>query len=74
MQMVRFNEAEEYEPLGHRGEVDRLLTGVEGGGVQEVSVWHGLIDPGGGSDMHVHVGSVQVYVAISGRRSTWACP
>jgi mannose-6-phosphate isomerase-like protein (cupin superfamily) len=34
--------------------------------VAEVSVWHGTIESGGGSDQHVHERAVQVYVGLSG--------
>lgn len=66
MQIVRFDEVETYEPGGHHGVVNRLLTGRGRGEVEDVSIWHGLLSPGGGSDLHTHDHSVQIYVAITG--------
>lgn len=66
MQLVRFDEVETYEPGGHHGVVNRLLTGRIRGDVDEVSIWHGHLSPGGGSDLHVHDQSVQIYVAVTG--------
>jgi quercetin dioxygenase-like cupin family protein len=66
MELVRFSETAEYEPAGHHGVINRLLAGIERGGVGAVSVWHGRLEPGGGSDLHVHEGSVQIYVGLIG--------
>jgi quercetin dioxygenase-like cupin family protein len=66
MRVVDFDATEPYEPSGHTGVVNRLLTGIETSGLREVSVWHGTIEPGGGSDQHVHERSVQIYVGLSG--------
>ena len=54
-----------YEPAGHQGVVNRLLAG-RALGTDRVSIWHGTVERGGGSDTHVHDGSVQVYVGLSG--------
>ncbi len=66
MQIVRFNDIDTYEPGGHQGVTNRLLTGKGRGEVEDVSVWHGRLSPGGGSDLHVHEYSVQIYVAVTG--------
>ena len=66
MELVRFSETAEYEPAGHHGVMNRLLAGIGRGGVGAVSVWHGCLEPGGGSDLHVHEGSVQIYVGLTG--------
>ena len=66
MEVVRFPQTEPYEPGGHDGVVNRLLAGIGRGGVADVSVWHGALAPGGGSDLHVHEGSVQIYVILTG--------
>lgn len=66
MQVIRFEEAPPYEPAGHSGVVNRLLVGRDSGGVSDVSVWHGVIDPGGRADPHVHPEAVQVYVTLTG--------
>jgi quercetin dioxygenase-like cupin family protein len=52
-------------PGGHKGVVNRLLAGSELGN-DEVSVWHGALAPGGHSEVHVHDGSVQIYVGLTG--------
>jgi len=61
-----FDDAAPYEPSSHHGVVNRLLAGRARGGVTTVSVWHGRLVPGGGSDLHVHQHSVQVYVGVTG--------
>jgi mannose-6-phosphate isomerase-like protein (cupin superfamily) len=66
VKVIRFDGAERYEPPGHSGVVNRMLVGRGSGEVNEVSVWHGAIEPGGRADPHVHADAVQVYVAISG--------
>jgi quercetin dioxygenase-like cupin family protein len=66
MRVVDFDSTESYEPAGHTGVVNRLLAGIKTADLREVSVWHGTIGPGGGSDEHVHEGSVQIYVGLSG--------
>ena len=66
MELVRFSEAAEYEPAGHHGVVNRLLAGIGRGGVGAVSVWHGRLEPGGGSEVHVHEGSAQIYAGLTG--------
>jgi quercetin dioxygenase-like cupin family protein len=66
VKLVAFDAISPYEPAGHRGAVNRLLAGLGAGGVAEVSVWHGTIEPGGGSDEHVHERAIQVYVGLSG--------
>ncbi len=63
---MRFSETAEYEPAGHHGVINRLLAGIGRGGVGAVSVWHGSLEPGGGSDLHVHDGSAQIYVGLTG--------
>lgn len=65
MTPVEFRDATPYEPPGHHGVVNRLLVGRETG-VEDVSVWHGTLAPGGGSDVHVHQDSVQIYVGLAG--------
>lgn len=66
MRVVDFDTTEPYEPAGHSGVVNRVLAGIETADLREVSVCHGTIGPGGGSDEHVHEGSVQIYVVLSG--------
>ncbi len=66
MQVIKFEEATPYEPPGHSGVVNRLLVGRASGGVDDVSVWHGVIEPGGRADPHVHEGAVQAYIVVSG--------
>ena len=56
----------DYEPAGHEGVVNRLLAGAELG-TDQVSVWHGALAPGGHSEVHVHRGSVQIYIGLSGK-------
>lgn len=46
--------------------MNRLLVGLENLGLSEVSIWHGRLDPGGRSDLHVHPESLQIYVGLSG--------
>jgi mannose-6-phosphate isomerase-like protein (cupin superfamily) len=46
--------------------VNRLLTGKAAGGVEAVSIWHGTLQPGGFAEPHVHEGSVQIYVGLTG--------
>lgn len=65
-ELTRFEDAEPYVPEGHHGVVNRLLVGLAEGGVSEVSVWHGRLEPGGGADPHVHQGSLQIYVGMTG--------
>lgn len=65
MTFVELDAQPPYEPPGHAGVVNRLLVGRELG-TEEVSIWHGVLEPGGGSDVHVHGGSAQVYVGLSG--------
>lgn len=67
MKLVRFSETAEYEPAGHHGVVNRLMAGIERGGVSDVSVWHGRFEPGGGSDLHAHDGSAQIYAGLTGQ-------
>lgn len=64
--LVKFSEVAEYEPAGHHGVVNRLLAGIASGGVRAVSVWHGRLEPGGGSDLHMHDGSAQIYAGLTG--------
>lgn len=64
--VTRFESADPYEPAGHHGVVNRLLVGLGKGGIPDVSVWHGRLDPGGGAHPHVHEDSLQVYVGIGG--------
>ena len=66
MRVDRFESLGEYRPDGHDGVVNRLLVGLENLGVGEVSVWHGRLDPGGRSEIHVHPTSLQIYVGLSG--------
>ncbi|HJQ94934.1 MAG TPA: cupin domain-containing protein [Acidimicrobiia bacterium] len=66
MEFLRFEDLETYEPSGHAGVVNRLLVGKANLAVQEVSVWHGLLHPGGRSDLHVHSTSLQIYVGLTG--------
>ena len=65
MRYHRFDDLEEYEPSDHEGVVNRLLVGRPDG-VEELSVWHGRLLPGGRSELHIHEQSRQVYVGISG--------
>lgn len=67
MKFQRFEDLEEYVPTGHEGVVNRLLVGEGNGGDGAVSVWHGRLEPGGHSDLHIHAGSLQIYVGVSGR-------
>lgn len=66
MHHVQFAAVGTYEPVGHHGVINRLLAGRAEGGVESVSVWHGLLEPGGSADTHVHETSEQIYVCISG--------
>lgn len=66
MHVVRWESADEYEPAGHAGVVNRLLVGRAAGGLEDVSIWHGTLEAGGHAETHVHDGSIQVYVALSG--------
>lgn len=66
MELVRLSETAEYAPPGHHGVINRLLAGIERGGLGAVSVWHGRLEPGGGSDLHAHEGSAQIYVGLTG--------
>lgn len=66
LRLHRFDELDEYMPEGHEGVVNRLLVGAESGGEGAVSVWHGRLDPGGHSELHVHPESLQIYIGISG--------
>jgi quercetin dioxygenase-like cupin family protein len=66
VELVKFSEVAEYKPAGHHGVVNRLLAGIGCGGVREVSVWHGRLEPGGGSDLHRHSGSAQIYAGLTG--------
>jgi quercetin dioxygenase-like cupin family protein len=61
-----FEDLDEYEPHGHQGVVNRLLVGRENLDIEAVSVWHGRLEPGGRSDLHVHDSSLQIYVGITG--------
>jgi len=65
--MTHFEDAEPYVPAGHRGVVNRLLVGRAKGDVAQVSVWHGRLEPGGGAEPHVHEGSLQIYVGVTGQ-------
>jgi mannose-6-phosphate isomerase-like protein (cupin superfamily) len=65
-EVTRFESARPYGPAGHHGAVNRLLVGLAKGGVSEVSVWHGRLQPGGGADPHAHQDSLQIYVGMSG--------
>ena len=66
MRFSRFEDLAEYEPRGHEGVVNRLLVGQENLDIESVSVWHGRLEPGGRSDLHVHDSSLQIYVGMSG--------
>jgi quercetin dioxygenase-like cupin family protein len=66
MEIVRFREADSWEPDGHQGVLNRLLAGVASGDVGAVSVWHGTLSPGGGADPHLHEGSVQIFYGLAG--------
>lgn len=66
MELHRFENLDEYTPAGHVGVVNRLLVGAGLGGDSAVSVWHGRLEPGGHSDLHIHETSLQAYVGISG--------
>lgn len=65
MTFVDLSSRPPYEPAGHEGVVNRLLAGRELG-TDEVSIWHGALEPGGGSDTHVHARSAQIYVGLTG--------
>ena len=43
-----------------------MLVGLQNLGIAQLSVWHGRLQPGGRSDLHIHPESVQVYVGLSG--------
>lgn len=62
----RFDDLPTYVPGGHDGVVNRLMVGEESDGIGDVSVWHGLLEPGGHSDLHVHPTSRQIYVGLEG--------
>jgi mannose-6-phosphate isomerase-like protein (cupin superfamily) len=66
LELVKFSETAEYEPAGHHGVINRLLAGIGRGGIDTVSVWHGSLAPGAGSDLHVHEGSTQIYIGLTG--------
>lgn len=66
MRFALFEDHDEYEPHGHEGVVNRLLVGRENFDVEVVSVWHGRLEPGGRSDLHVHGSNLQIYVGVSG--------
>ena len=66
MKVIRFEELSDFLPPGHSGVVNRLLVGRENGDDGSVSVWHGTLEPGGCSDVHVHEGSLQIYVGLVG--------
>lgn len=66
LRLIRFDQARPYRPSGHRGVINRLLAGLGEGGVSQVSVWHGQVEPGGGAEAHVHEHSLQIYVGMSG--------
>ena len=66
MDVIRFEQCSPYQPEGHQGVVNRLLLGRGAGEIEQVSVWHGMIEPGGHAEPHVHPGALQVYVALSG--------
>jgi quercetin dioxygenase-like cupin family protein len=61
-----FAKLEEYLPPDHHGVINRLLAGRALGDGDQVSIWHGRFEPGGRSERHVHEGSLQIYVGISG--------
>jgi quercetin dioxygenase-like cupin family protein len=65
LKLVRLVESQEYEPHGHQGVVNHLLAG-RALGTPAISVWHGEIEPGGGSDLHSHANSVQIYAGLTG--------
>jgi mannose-6-phosphate isomerase-like protein (cupin superfamily) len=62
----RIEDLPTYRPAGHDGVINRLLVGQESHGIQDVSIWHGRLDPGGHSDLHVHPTSRQIYIGVSG--------
>ncbi|MGH8872678.1 MAG: cupin domain-containing protein [Acidimicrobiia bacterium] len=66
MRFSRFEDLDEYRPQGHEGVVNRLLVGRDNLDIEAVSVWHGRLEPGGRSDLHVHDSSLQIYVGMSG--------
>ncbi|MGH8913409.1 MAG: cupin domain-containing protein [Acidimicrobiia bacterium] len=66
MRFHTFDELAEYTPGGHEGVVNRLLVGRENLDVGGVSVWHGILEPGGRSELHSHPQSLQIYVGIAG--------
>jgi mannose-6-phosphate isomerase-like protein (cupin superfamily) len=65
MTFVDLQRQDPYEPPGHDGVLNRLLAGAAMG-TSEVSIWHGVLQPGGGSDEHVHADSAQIYVGLTG--------
>lgn len=62
-----FSQVEAYEPTGHHNVVNRLLAGLSWGDGDALSVWHGRLNPGGSSELHLHESSLQIYVVISGQ-------
>jgi mannose-6-phosphate isomerase-like protein (cupin superfamily) len=62
----RIEDLPTYQPAGHDGVINRLLVGQESHGIQDVSIWHGRLDPGGHSDLHVHPTSRQIYIGVTG--------
>jgi mannose-6-phosphate isomerase-like protein (cupin superfamily) len=66
MNVIRLEQCPPYKPAGHAGVVNRLLVGRGSGGIGDLSVWHGTIQSGGFAEPHVHEGSLQAYVAMTG--------
>lgn len=42
------------------------MVGMMNLSIAEVSIWHGVLNPGGHSDLHVHPESLQIYVGLKG--------
>ena len=66
MHVVRFDQAPSFVPGGHAGVINRAIAGKTVGEVEQVSVWHGTVDPDGAAHLHVHDTSAQVYVVLTG--------
>lgn len=66
MEFHHFDDHEDVEPNGHVRFTSRRLVNSANGGDGSVSVTHATIAPGGTSDLHVHDGSVQIYVGLEG--------
>lgn len=58
-----------YTPPGHSGTYNRRLVGSHRGGIKNLEVIIGEMDPGGRAEAHAHPDCEQVMYIISGRMS-----